>query len=206
MRAAGAVRDRLSSDNWRLLNRLVELVSAPPAVDRLADALELIDQAIVPLVAVGGLEMAHMTRDDGWRFLSLGRHLERLLSVTTAVGEIVATGCDDDPAVLEWLLDLSDSLITYRARHMRQPEWLAVVDLLLFDEHQPALGEFQLAKLAKHVQLLPAGTPDGLVETLERLAAVRGPGGDQRELFDRTSALEAFLRSSEQAAVRCPTP
>ena len=202
VRAAGAVRERLSSDNWRLLNRLMEVIAEPPAVDRLAGALDLIDQAIVTLVAVGGLEMAHMTRDDGWRFLSLGRHLERVLSVTTAVGEIVSSGCDDDPAVLDWLLDLSDSVITYRARHMRQPEWLAVMDLVLFDETNPRSATFQLGKLAKHVQLLPAGTPDGLVETLARLATVRGPGGDQRELFDRTSALEAFLRSSEQAAVQ----
>ena len=34
-----------------------------------------LDQSIVSLVAVAGLEMAHMTRDDGWRFLSVGRHL-----------------------------------------------------------------------------------------------------------------------------------
>ena len=80
------MRDRLSTDNWRLLNRLLKSFAAPPAVD-LDDALELIDHAIVSLVAVGGLEMAHMTRDDGWRFLSLGRHLERLLSVSTALGD-----------------------------------------------------------------------------------------------------------------------
>ena len=81
MRVAGAVRDRLSSDNWRLLNRLLAVDCAGTVGDdavELDDALELIDQSIIALVAVGGLEMAHMTRDDGWRFLSLGRHLERL--------------------------------------------------------------------------------------------------------------------------------
>ncbi len=79
VRVAGAVRDRLSSDNWRLLNRLYEAFDpSRGAARRLAEALELLDDAIVSLVAVGGLEMAHMTRDDGWRFLSLGRHLERL--------------------------------------------------------------------------------------------------------------------------------
>ena len=59
--------------------------------------------------------------------------------------------------MLEWLLELSDSLITYRVRHMRQPEWQAVVDLMLFDERNPRSATFQLAKLAKHVRLLPIG-------------------------------------------------
>ena len=39
--------------------------------------------------------------------------------------------------LLEWLLELSDSLITYRVRHMQQPEWESVVDLMLVDERNP---------------------------------------------------------------------
>src|SRR4029453_12685623 len=69
-RVAGTVRERLSSDNWRVLNRLFQRVSTrqdrPVSLD---DAFEFLDDAIVLLVAVGGLETAHMTRDDGWRFL-----------------------------------------------------------------------------------------------------------------------------------------
>ena len=73
VRVAGTVRERLSADNWRLLNRLIQAFSEPrTTAPGLAEALELIDKAIVSLVAVGGLEMAHMTRDDGWRFLGLG--------------------------------------------------------------------------------------------------------------------------------------
>ena len=86
VRVAGAVRDRLSSDNWRLLNRLTQLFAKWPAPGgHLDEALEVIDDALVSLVAVGGLEMAHMTRDQGWRFLSLGRHLERLQFIATTL-------------------------------------------------------------------------------------------------------------------------
>ena len=155
VRVAGTVRDRLSSDNWRVLNQLFQSVRTPDGHAGLADALELLDRAIVSLVAVGGLEMAHMTRDDGWRFLSLGRHLERALYVTTSVAAVASSGEAEDPALLEWLLDLSDSLITYRARYMRHPEWMPVADLLVFDRHNPRSVAFQLAKLAKHVRLLP---------------------------------------------------
>ena len=34
------------------------------------------------------------------------------------------------PTVLEWLLDLSDSIITHRSRYLRSPEWSSVVELL----------------------------------------------------------------------------
>jgi hypothetical protein len=74
IRVAGAIRDRLSSDNWRLLNQLFEMVGDPPETPAdLHDALAVVDRSITSLAAVAGLEMAHMTRDQGWRFLSVGR-------------------------------------------------------------------------------------------------------------------------------------
>jgi len=45
---------------------------------------------------------------------------------------------------LDWLLELSDSIITYRARYRAQPEWLPVLDLLLLDESNPRSILFQL--------------------------------------------------------------
>jgi uncharacterized alpha-E superfamily protein len=178
VRVAGAVRDRLSSDNWRLLNRLFQSIMTPRVgtVD-LDEALDVIDQTIISLVAVGGLEMAHMTRDDGWRFLSIGRHLERLGSIVSTLEDVVEEGGTDDPAVLDWLLDLSDSRITYRARHMRAPEWAAVVELLVFDPHNPRSAIFQVAKLAKHVRLLPDAN---LIDVLAEIDGLRQACADLR--------------------------
>ena len=96
-----------------------------------------------------------MTRDDGWRFLSLGRHLERLHFVSSTLGDVAPDQASAGSGLLEWLLELSDSLLTYRVRHMQQPEWDSVVDLTLVDERNPRSARFQLAKLAKHVSLLP---------------------------------------------------
>jgi uncharacterized alpha-E superfamily protein len=199
VRVAGTVRERLSGDNWRLLNRLIRAFSEPPEQgEGLAEGLELTDKAIVSLVAVGGLELAHMTRDDGWRCLGLGRLLERLLYVTGTVAEVLASGEADEPALLEWLLDLSDSLTTYRARYMRPPEWLPVADLLLFDRTNPRSAAFQLAKLANQVRLLPeAGLSERVGRIDEALRACREaqePGS--RILIDR-DALLTFLRESQ---------
>jgi uncharacterized alpha-E superfamily protein len=188
VRAAGAIRDRLSADNWRLLLQLLELVSPPSGapVD-FDDVLELIDQAIISLVAVGGLEMAHMTRDDGWRFLSVGRHLERLTSVASTI-ELLAPEESASYALLEWLLELSDSLLTFRARFARQPDWPAVVELLVFDARNPRSVLFQLGKIAKHVPALPGATAlDAMadIDALERTC--RADDRRQGDLFGHIS-------------------
>lgn len=201
VRVAGAVRDRLSGDNWRVLNQLSELLrreaSQGPGV---AQAHELLDQVILLLVAIGGLEMAHMTRDDGWRFMSMGRHLERLLYVTTTVESVASSGATGSPAMLEWLLDVSDSIITYRARYMGRAEWLAVADLLLFDSRNPRSAAFQLGKLSKHVPLLPAAASLGsLVPTLDRLAGTSTISSTSGDLFPRADAVTEFLEQAEAA-------
>jgi len=187
LRVAGTVRDRLSSDNWRILSQLFATLRRRSASRLpLADALELLDHAIISLVAVGGLEMAHMTRDEGWRFMSLGRHLERALYVNTTASEVAKSAMPEDPALLEWLLDLSDSIITYRARYIGQAEWIAVADLLLFDGRNPRSAAFQLAKLAKHVPQLPGG---GLDDIGARLRALASP----RQALTTPSAIAEYL-------------
>jgi len=204
LRVSAAVRDRLSVDHWRVVNHLFQaFASEPQRTGRLAEALERIDDAIVSLVAIGGLEMECMTRDEGWRFLSIGRYIERLLYVTTVVAEAAASGDAEQPALLEWLLDLADSIITYRARYMRQPEWLPVADLLVFDQRNPRSAAFQLAKLAKHVRLLPeADLADILTEIAHTSAACSAPDATARHLSADPRAVEGFLHSCERLALR----
>jgi len=206
VRVAGAVRDRLSSDNWRLLNRLSQALPRTPESVDLDDALEMLDETIIALVAIGGLEMAHMTRNDGWRFLSIGRHLERLSFVGTTLDEVAAEATAAEPALFEWLLDLSDSLITYRSRHLHAPEWPGVLDLLLFDAHNPRSALFQIAKLDKHVKLLPGADLGELTATRadieQLLVACHAPDSTQRELFRRSAPVDDLLVACQQTAHR----
>jgi uncharacterized alpha-E superfamily protein len=172
VRVAGAVRDRLSTDNWRVLNRLLQSFTRESRALDLDDALGMIDEALLSLVAVGGLEMAHMTRDQGWRFLSLGRHLERLHFVSTMLGEVAPDQASAGSGLLEWLLELSDSVLTYRVRHRESPEWDSVVDLMLVDDRNPRSAMFQLTKLAKHVRLLPDAESLDVLADIDRLLDV----------------------------------
>ncbi|MGC4081881.1 MAG: circularly permuted type 2 ATP-grasp protein [Vicinamibacterales bacterium] len=170
VRVAGAVRDRLSTDNWRVLNRMVQrFMKWPEAGGHLDEALEIVDDTLIALVAVGGLEMAHMTRDQGWRFLSLGRHLERLQFIATSLIESAARPQDADASLLEWLLELSDSVLTYRVRYVQRPEWHSVMDLIVFDERNPRSAHFQVAKLAKHVRLLPDAPLGDVIADADRV-------------------------------------
>jgi uncharacterized circularly permuted ATP-grasp superfamily protein/uncharacterized alpha-E superfamily protein len=200
VRVARAVRDRLSTDNWRLLQGLDGSIARSARGD-LLETLDLLDRTVISLVAVAGLEMAHMTRDDGWRFLSLGRHLERALAVATTIADTRATGAHGDPPMLEWLLDLSDSVITYRARHRRVPDWPSVLELLVFDGSNPRALAFQLGKLEKHVGQLPDAGLGRLVTTLSRLAAARPPSTTlQGDLFGGSGSIEIYLAQCRETA------
>jgi uncharacterized circularly permuted ATP-grasp superfamily protein/uncharacterized alpha-E superfamily protein len=200
VRVAATVRARLSADTWRLVNQIPQAFARPPrAATRLAETLELIDGTIVRLAAVGGLETERTIRDEGWRFLSIGRCLERLLFVTATVAEVAVSEEARTSALLEWLLDLSDNTLIYRARHTHQAEWLPTADLLLFDRHNPRSLAYQLGKLAKHVRLLPAS---GLAELIREIGVVRAScqmpaarGGDPR-------ALDGLLHQCEKLALR----
>jgi uncharacterized alpha-E superfamily protein len=205
VRVASAVRDRLSTDNWRVLNRLLQLFTRESHALELDDALELIDDSLFSLAAVGGLEMAHMSRNDGWRFLSLGRHLERLHFVSSTLGDVASDQASAGPGLLEWLLELSDSLLTYRVRHMQHPEWSSVVDLMLIDERNPRSAGFQLAKLAKHVRLLPdAGLIDVLADMERLLYDCRSDvDAEQGELFGHGGErLETLLTGCVNVSIR----
>ncbi len=207
VRAASAARDRLSSDNWRLLNRMHQQMAAVAGARiGLDEALEIVDQAIISLVAVGGLEMAHMTRDHGWRFLSIGRHLERLGYVASTLADVSASALRADSTLLDWLLELSDSLVSYRVRFRHHPEWPRVVDLLMRDSQNPRSEAFQLAKLAKHVQMLPGaeeGALPGLVKEIEQLLGLSSPEPiAQGELFGRGSSLDAMVGGGQRVAAR----
>ena len=140
-----------------------------------------------------------MTRDDGWRFLSLGRHLERLGFVATTLEDVAWEQTSADSAILEWLLELSDSLLTYRVRHMQHPEWQSVVDLVLFDERHPRSARFQLAKLAKHVRLLPDANLIEVLSEVDRLLdACRAVDGEQGELFGGDRSIEHLLTGCQR--------
>jgi uncharacterized circularly permuted ATP-grasp superfamily protein/uncharacterized alpha-E superfamily protein len=133
------LRDRMSMDNWRTINVLVK----DPVFGKeasLPEALGWLDRTITGLMTLSGFALDGMTRDDGWRFLSIGRRLERLAFQCLALQIAFQHGRSSG---LTWLLRLADSIVTYRSRYMARPEWLPVLDLLVLDSANPRSVRFQ---------------------------------------------------------------
>ncbi|HVU85947.1 MAG TPA: circularly permuted type 2 ATP-grasp protein [Pirellulales bacterium] len=156
-RLGSLVRDRLSVDSWRIIHRIHEefqLLSTRSAVG-LSDVLMLANRMIIDLAAFGGLVDESMTRTQGWRFLDIGRRLERALhTVTLAQNILVDIGPQDGP-VLEAFLEVADSVMTYRSRYLATLQPAPVLDLVLTDDTNPRSVAFQLMTLADHVENLP---------------------------------------------------
>jgi len=168
-RTASVTRERLSVDAWRLIGDLTRRLERDPAeMPTEGEGYETADRALRALAAFAGLAEENMNRGAGWRFLELGRRLER--AVTTCrfarqFGEQNAT-----PECLDVLLDLIDSQITYRSRYLVGVSFHPVMDMVLFDEHNPRSVAFQIARLDAEVATLPSMREDGLMEAPRRLS------------------------------------
>jgi uncharacterized alpha-E superfamily protein len=169
---ASNVRDRFSGDTWRILGRLDMDAAAAPGRLPLANALALIHTLVLHLAAFNGMEMENMTRGQGWRFLDLGRRLERAQSIVKLLR--AALGVETRlAAVLEPVLEIADSVMTYRQRHFAEARLSGVLGLLLRENSNPRSLAFQLEILRAHARELPGGL-GGLAprKEEERIAAI----------------------------------
>lgn len=142
---ANQVRERMSTDNWHVLNRLQQRLPGPGA--ELGASLESLDEIMLACVSLAGFAMDDMTRDESWQFLLLGRRLERLAHLSGLVAHVAALDGGARTEALEWLLEAANSIVTYRARFRRAPELLPVLHLVVFDESNPHAVAFQLREL-----------------------------------------------------------
>jgi uncharacterized circularly permuted ATP-grasp superfamily protein/uncharacterized alpha-E superfamily protein len=173
-RVARTLRDRISGDVWRALAQVHEdarrgqLASGPRA---LAALMNLLDGVIISLAAFSGLAMDSMSRGHGWRFLDAGRRLERALHMVSLLATTLAPSCPNEGPVLEALLEVADSSMTYRRRYLATLQAAPVVDLLMTDETNPRSLLFQLDTLAGHLAALPdgGGTTGGSPTLQEKL-------------------------------------
>jgi uncharacterized circularly permuted ATP-grasp superfamily protein/uncharacterized alpha-E superfamily protein len=169
-RLASISRDQISLDTWRVLNQLDDrLGPRSVATPTLAATLDDLNQIILSLAAFSGHGMENMTRGQGWRFADMGRRIERALFLVTLLRPLAHAHADETP-ILEALLEIADSAITYRRRYLGTVQVAAVLDLLLTDETSPRSVVYQLRALAEHVAHLPRAGGDGRRTPEERIA------------------------------------
>ncbi|HEX3770737.1 MAG TPA: circularly permuted type 2 ATP-grasp protein, partial [Polyangiaceae bacterium] len=157
-RIARTLRDWLSLDAWRAAANLDQELRRPitPAEpSALRALLDLLNRAVTLLAALGGLVSESMTHDQAWRFLDIGRRLERASHVVGLLRSSLDPPSPREGPVLEALLDVTASSTTYRRRYLANLQVCPVVDLLLCDETNPRSALFQLEALKAHLFHLP---------------------------------------------------
>jgi uncharacterized circularly permuted ATP-grasp superfamily protein/uncharacterized alpha-E superfamily protein len=184
--SAGQVRGRLSSENWR---GLLEVQREAQSLDRerldFGNALELLNRLLMEVSALSGFALDDMTRDNGWRFLMIGRRIERLQFLADVLACALTHAPPPDTATLEWLLELADSTITYRMRYLSAPQLIPVLDLITCDPANPHSLHFQVYELGKHLRRVDAAFGSSSAGEFEQMRA-------QLDAFD-LSALEPAL-------------
>ncbi|MEE4242568.1 MAG: circularly permuted type 2 ATP-grasp protein [Desulfopila sp.] len=164
-RAARRVRDRLSLDSSRIITHLEDLADSGST-----DPLEFLDEILFALSAFSGLASESMTRSMGWRFMDIGRRVERAMQQTNIISTALPLICPKPRNILEALLEISDSTMTYRARYRSAFQSAPVLDLLLADESNPKSLAFQLSRIADHIEHLPRQSERRFAYQEERIA------------------------------------
>ncbi|WP_238364063.1 circularly permuted type 2 ATP-grasp protein [Mesobacterium pallidum] len=191
---AAGVRDRFSTDGWNALNDLArtarDLATRVKPGDDAARAMSVL---LRKLAGFSGLVHENMFRFDGWRFLTIGRALERAIQMAAMLERFA--DFDSPSGGYDVAVELGDSVMTHRRRYSVETYQNTVMDLLALDGDNPRSLVFQLAVLTEQEEKL-SGTgrasqrgeaarallslrteleiaaPDAL--TADRLAAIRG--------------------------------
>ena len=170
--AAYAVRDRWSTDTWRVMNNIEDLCTALDKrtseaggtdaqilTDLALQETELasLDQLMIYLSALSGLYAESMTQTIGWISLDMGRRIERALLLIVLCRSSLVAVQDDwiERLLLESVLAAAESLITYRSRYRTALHFPTVLELLLLDEHNPRSLLYQLKRLEEQIRALP---------------------------------------------------
>jgi len=180
-RNASSLRERLSPDAWQVITQTAERL-AKPAEDEEA-VIRLAEITLQELASFSGLSQENMNRAVGWRFLRMGRRIERAVNTARFARQFAydeATAED-----LDVLLTLVDCQITYRSRYLVAPLLAPVRDLAVLDPYNPRSVAFQVEEVNEHIASLPSLKEGGLIERPQRLAV----------------ALQATLTTAEASAL-----
>jgi len=204
--AAAAVRERLSQDTWNqivrteadFLRRCAE--QADEGSFAASAALRALESASNALAAMTGAQTDRMTRDDAWRLLSIGRHIERLGFLANALEAGFDNGAVHEVSGFEAMVALFDSTITFHARYQQRRDVATMVDLLVLDAENPRSLAWVTQTLRGRIARLAGSAPGKLTAlsyelpdpsgwTLEHLCAA-GPDADYPELVKLLAGCE----------------
>ncbi|HEY1279446.1 MAG TPA: circularly permuted type 2 ATP-grasp protein [Acidimicrobiales bacterium] len=159
-RSAESVREFLSTTTWRVLGMLEAERTVLEDVDAATPAyrvVESLDRVVLAESALAGLATDATVRGPAWRFLDIGRRLERALLLLGVVEAALAPVVEPEATqpLYETVLTAVESLVEYRRRHRSDVALDAVLSLVLVDDTNPRSLAFQLDRLTEDLAGLP---------------------------------------------------
>ena len=192
------IRDRFSPDAWRAINDLAT-IDRHAAFGRSAESaiIERVEAALRIISSLSGLAQENMTQLAGWRFLELGRRIERAILTGRLVRCFALPGAPDGG--LDVLLELADSQITYRQRYVMVAARAPVIDLVMLDPNNPRSVAFQLDRIETHLVALPGRSATGRLSPVQQIAAAIAT---RLRTVEAAAIDEALIVDIEQALMK----
>ena len=187
--SAGRIRDRFSPDGWLALRDLSKTIhDFAEKVTPGDDATRAMTVLLRKLAGFTGLLHENMYRFTGWRFLEIGRRIERGIQMSRSLGRLTAKAAPE--GALDMMLEIGDSVLTHRRQYNVRSGRRTVLDLLALDPLNPRSLLFQLDRLKTEVELLPGGSPSNMtaaskeVLRLHTALAIKEPADLTAETLD----------------------
>jgi uncharacterized circularly permuted ATP-grasp superfamily protein/uncharacterized alpha-E superfamily protein len=196
--AASVIRDRFSPDAWRAINDLATIVAMPLTSGANESAItERVEAALRIISSLSGLAQENMTRLAGWRFLELGRRIERAILTGRLIRCFALVRAAEGS--LDLLLELADSQITYRQRYVMVAATAPVIDLVMLDPNNPRSMAFQLDRIEAHLSALPGRSATGRLSPVQQVAAALAT---RLRTVDVAAVDETLILEAEQALMK----
>jgi uncharacterized alpha-E superfamily protein len=166
--AAGNIRDRFSVDGWLALADLSKTVRQLDRTARQGDDMARAMSILLrKLSGFSGLVHENMYRFTGWRFLSIGRSLERALNLSWLLASFADAEAPEGG--FDLAIEVTDSVMTHRQRYAVATNRATVVDLLILDPLNPRSVIYQFDEMTEHIGHLPGSELYRQLSELQRV-------------------------------------
>jgi uncharacterized alpha-E superfamily protein len=167
------VREHWSTDTWRVFRGIEEELQLDVSLTHHGhlQMLHTLDNLITSIVAFIGLNRESISREQGWIMLDVGRKIEQSLLLITMLKTMMVSRFNEQVEynLLQSVLMSNEGLVNYRYKYRMPLQSMLVLDLMLFDPHNPRSLTYQVERLKGYLKELPRNQPITGLPEHERL-------------------------------------
>ncbi len=153
-------KELVSSDTLRVINDIRDILAdleSSFATGMMTAPEESLDPLVTALMALSGLSHESMVRGIGWRFMEIGRRLERSIQTNMIISQLLGEYApeQDEKLLISSALLCLENLVSYRRRYSADMNIESCLDLIMLDTKNPRSLLFQLEQLYDNLAELP---------------------------------------------------